>query len=85
MPSEATTRLLRARRIDARRYPWGWTQLDFSEEGWVAAAAGEGFRARRTQLRASNPFGEAGGWQLVARSIPSNGGVAGPVRCRAAE
>ena len=57
--------------IDARRYPWSWTQLDFSEEGWVAAAAGEGFRARRTQLRASNPFGEAGGWQLVARSLPS--------------
>jgi hypothetical protein len=56
--------------IDARRYPWGWTQLDFPEEGWAAAAAGEGFRARRTQLRASNPFGEAGGWQLVARSIP---------------
>jgi len=56
--------------IDARRYPWGWTQLEFKEEGWVAAAAGEGVRARRTQLRASNPFGEAGGWQLVARSIP---------------
>jgi alpha-L-rhamnosidase len=56
--------------IDARRYPWGWTQLDFTEEGWVAAAAGEGVRARRTQLRASNPFGEAGGWQLMARSIP---------------
>ena len=56
--------------IDARRYAWGWTQLDFSEQGWVPAAAGEGFRARRTQLRASNPFGEAGGWQLVARSLP---------------
>ena len=56
--------------LDARRYPWGWTQLDFSEEGWIAAAAGEGPRASRTQPRASNPFGEAGGWQLVARSIP---------------
>ena len=56
--------------LDARRYPWGWTQLDFSEEGWLAAAAGEGPRASRTQARASNPFGEAGGWQLVARSIP---------------
>src|SRR5207249_1168431 len=56
--------------IDARRYPWGWTQLDFREEGWVAAAAGQSFRAPRTQLRASNPFGEAGGWQLVPRSIP---------------
>jgi hypothetical protein len=56
--------------IDARRYPWGWTQLDFSEKGWLPAAAGEGPRASRTQPRASNPFGEAGGWQLVARSIP---------------
>ena len=56
--------------IDARRHPWGWEQLDFPEAGWAAAAAGEGFRAPRTQLRASNPFGEAGGWQLVPRSIP---------------
>jgi hypothetical protein len=53
--------------IDARRHPWGWEQLDFPEAGWVAAVAGEGFRAPRTQLRASNPFGEAGGWQLVPR------------------
>ena len=56
--------------IDARRYPWGWTQIDFNEDGWVAAAAGLGPRANRTQLRASNPFGEAGGWQLMPRSIP---------------
>ena len=56
--------------LDARRYPWGWTQVDFAEQGWVAAAAGQGFRANRTQPRASNPFGEAGGWQLVPRSIP---------------
>ena len=56
--------------IDARHYPWGWTQLDFPEDGWVAAAVGQGIRARRTQPRASNPFGEAGGWQLVPRSIP---------------
>jgi hypothetical protein len=56
--------------VDARRYPWGWEQADYAEEGWVAAEAGKGARARRTQLRAGNPFGEAGGWQLVARSIP---------------
>ena len=56
--------------IDARHYPWGWTQLDFPEDGWVAAAVGQGIRATRTQPRASNPFGEAGGWQLVPRSIP---------------
>jgi hypothetical protein len=56
--------------IDARTYPWGWEQLDYPENGWVAAEAGVGARARRTQLRASNPFGEAGGWQLMPRSIP---------------
>ncbi|HEY5908407.1 MAG TPA: alpha-L-rhamnosidase C-terminal domain-containing protein [Vicinamibacteria bacterium] len=56
--------------IDARRHPWGWEQPDFPEAGWAAAVAGGGFRAPRTQLRGSNPFGEAGGWQLVPRSIP---------------
>ena len=57
--------------LDARRYPWGWQLPDFVDRGWSAAAAGEGFRARRTQPRASNPFGEAGGWQLLPRSIPA--------------
>ncbi|HET9481094.1 MAG TPA: family 78 glycoside hydrolase catalytic domain [Candidatus Polarisedimenticolia bacterium] len=57
--------------IDARRYPWGWEQPDFSDEGWVAAETGPGSSVRRTELRASHPFGEAGGWQLVARSIPA--------------
>jgi alpha-L-rhamnosidase len=56
--------------IDARHYPWGWEQSGFPDADWLAAAAGEGFRARRTQPRATNPFGEAGGWQLVPRSIP---------------
>jgi hypothetical protein len=56
--------------VDARRYPWGWLRVDFAEDGWVAAVAGRGPRASRTQLRASNPFGEAGGWQLMPRSIP---------------
>ena len=56
--------------IDARRYPWGWEQPDYLENGWVAAETGEGPRAGRTQLRASHSFGEAGGWQLVPRSIP---------------
>jgi alpha-L-rhamnosidase len=56
--------------VDGARYPWGWTGLDFVEEGWLPADAERGSRARRTQLRATNPFGEAGGWQLVARSIP---------------
>ena len=55
-----------------RRAPlsMGLDEADFTEDGWVAAAAGRGPRANRTQLRASNPFGEAGGWQLMPRSIP---------------
>jgi hypothetical protein len=57
--------------IDGRRYPWGWKQLDFPETGWVAAVAGEGARTWRTQLHGVSQFGEAGGWQLVARSIPA--------------
>ena len=57
--------------IDARRYPWGWTQLDFSEEGWVAATAGEGFRARRTQLRgpATPSAKPVAGSSWLARSL----------------
>ena len=57
--------------VDARQYPWGWEQLDYPDRDWVAADAGSGARARRTQLQATNPFGEAGGWQLVPRSIPA--------------
>jgi alpha-L-rhamnosidase len=53
--------------LDARRHPWGWEQVDFPDTDWVAAV---GVGTRRTQLRASHPFGEAGGWQLVPRSIP---------------
>jgi hypothetical protein len=56
--------------LDAQHYPWGWEQPGFPDQGWVAASAGTGPRARRTQPQASNPFGEAGGWQLVPRSIP---------------
>ena len=56
--------------VDAQRYPWGWEAPDYVDTEWPAADAGTGARARRTQLRATNPFGEAGGWQLVPRSIP---------------
>ena len=56
--------------IDGSRYPWGWEEVDFAATGWLAAAAGEGFRASRTQPRASSPLGGAGNWQLVPRSIP---------------
>ncbi len=53
--------------MDGSRYPWGWQGTDYSDESWVAAV---GVGGARTELRGTNPFGVAGGWQLVARSLP---------------
>ncbi len=58
--------------LDARSYPWGWEQEDFPDEAWPAARAFV-FREgtdRGALPRGSHPYGEAGGWQLVPRSIP---------------
>jgi hypothetical protein len=51
--------------VDASRYPWGWEQVDFADESWSTAVPGAPF-----QRKGANPFGQAGGWQLVPRSIP---------------
>jgi hypothetical protein len=56
--------------VDGRHYPWGWEQSDYSDEGWSAVVVGVGRRAGRTQLRGTGSTGQAGGWQLVPRSIP---------------
>ncbi len=56
--------------VDASRYPWGWLAVDYPDESWPGANAGQGVRADFTRLRASQPFGQGGGWQLVPRSIP---------------
>jgi alpha-L-rhamnosidase len=53
--------------VDGSRYPWGWQGTDYSDESWVAAV---GVGGARTAPRGSNPFGVAGGWQLVPRSLP---------------
>jgi alpha-L-rhamnosidase len=55
--------------VDGRAMPWGWETIDYSDASWKAATTGEG-RPARTELRGTNPFGEAGGWQLVPRSLP---------------
>ncbi len=55
--------------VDGRHTPWGWETLEYSDDNWKPATTGEG-RPARTALRGSNPFGEAGGWQLVPRSLP---------------
>ena len=56
--------------VDGRHMPWGWEQVDFSDDTWKAAAAGESWSADRTQLRGTDLTGQAGGWQLVPRSLP---------------
>jgi hypothetical protein len=55
--------------VDGRHMPWGWETLDYADQSWKAATLGEG-RPTRTALRGTNPFGEAGGWQLVPRALP---------------
>ena len=56
--------------VDGRHMPWGWEQVDYSDDTWKPVAAGEGWRADRTQLRGTDLTGQAGGWQLVPRSLP---------------
>ena len=56
--------------VDGRHYPWGWERNDYADESWPAAAAVEGAGAETTQLRGTDFTGQAGGWQLVPRSIP---------------
>jgi hypothetical protein len=56
--------------VDGRHMPWGWDEVEYSDNAWKAAAAGEGWRADRTQLRGTDLTGQAGGWQLVPRSLP---------------
>jgi alpha-L-rhamnosidase len=56
--------------VDGQKYPWGWTELDYADEGWLTVQAGVGRRAGWTQLRGTDFTGQAGGWQLVPRSIP---------------
>lgn len=56
--------------VDGRGYPWGWEDTDYADQDWPAAVDSQGRRARRTKLRDTDFHGEAGGWQLVPRSIP---------------
>jgi hypothetical protein len=56
--------------VDGSRYPWGWETVGCADEGWVAAATGQGAGAERIQPRGTDLTGQAGGWQLVPRTIP---------------
>jgi hypothetical protein len=64
--------------VDGGAWPWGWIAIDFDDEHWPAAVSGRGAGAERTELRGTNFTGQAGGWQLVPRSIPPM--EEGPVR-----
>jgi len=50
--------------LDAERYPWGWRNSGFDDSAWHDADV-----VRVARDRGSFPF-NAGGWQLVPRSIP---------------
>jgi len=51
--------------LDASQYPWGWQQSGFDDSSWPDAEI-----VRVVRDRGSFPF-NAGGWQLVPRSIPA--------------
>jgi alpha-L-rhamnosidase len=50
--------------LDANRYPWGWRDAAYDDSAWHDAEI-----VRVVRDRGSFPF-NAGGWQLVPRSIP---------------
>ncbi len=59
--------------VNAREYPWGWETDEFDDAEWPAAREFV-FREgtdRGALPRGAHPYGEAGGWQLVPRSIPA--------------
>ena len=56
--------------VDGERYPWGWEQAGFADDGWSSPRVTEGWGSERTQLRGTAVTGEARLWQLVPRSIP---------------
>ncbi len=50
-------------RVDGLRYPWGWTETDYDDSGWINAR----------ELGPGTPRGISDGgmpWMLVARNIP---------------
>jgi len=51
--------------MDANLYPWGWQQPDFDDAAWPSAEI-----IRVVRDRGTFPF-NAGGWQLVPRTIPA--------------
>jgi hypothetical protein len=51
--------------LDAEHYPWGWRNPGFDDSAWHEADI-----IRVARDRGSFPF-NAGGWQLVPRSIPA--------------
>ena len=49
--------------FDARKHPWGFEQVGYSDRAWVAAKV-------LTYLAKARSFGTDGNWQLVPRTIP---------------
>ena len=51
--------------LDASRYPWGWRDAEYDDTAWQDAEI-----IRVVRDRGTFPF-NAGGWQLVPRTIPA--------------
>lgn len=51
--------------IDARHYPWGWEDADFTDSAWPVAGSLE-----VAQSSGTDAYGVVSTWQLVPRSIP---------------
>src|SRR4051812_3164021 len=56
--------------VNGSSYPWGWQQVDFDDQAWPAAKPAVPGPGALIQLRGTQPFGEAGGWQLVPGTLP---------------
>lgn len=56
--------------FDATSHPWGWEKAGFDDRPWPAAVTALPGAAGRPELRATHSHGEAGGWQLVPRTLP---------------
>ena len=59
--------------LDARHYPWGWTEPGYSDSAWAAARplVVRPDAAQGALPRGAHRWGEGGEWQLVPRNIPA--------------
>src|SRR5690606_30747630 len=52
--------------VDGGRYPWGWKETGYDDAHWSLAQV----VPIPPMGRSNDPYGAAGGWQLVPRTLP---------------